>query len=61
MAPSRVPVRTDKAPLPPPFLSQAIVSGDLVFCSGQVGVNPSTGKMVEGPIQERTVRNCGRS
>ncbi|GAB1214616.1 YjgF-like protein [Aspergillus terreus] len=54
MAPSRVPVRTDKAPLPPPFLSQAIVSGDLVFCSGQVGVNPSTGKMVEGPIQERT-------
>ncbi|KAF9892231.1 hypothetical protein FE257_002008 [Aspergillus nanangensis] len=51
---NRTPVRTDKAPLPPPFLSQAMVVGDLVFCSGQLGVNPSTGKMVEGPIQERT-------
>ncbi|GKZ83914.1 hypothetical protein AnigIFM56816_009230 [Aspergillus niger] len=51
---TRIPIRTQKAPLPPPFLSQGIVVGDMVFCSGQVGVNPATGKMVEGSIQERT-------
>ncbi|RAK85709.1 YjgF-like protein [Aspergillus costaricaensis CBS 115574] len=51
---TRIPIRTQKAPLPPPFLSQGIVVGDMVYCSGQVGVNPTTGKMVEGSIQERT-------
>ncbi|KAF7586346.1 hypothetical protein BBP40_009042 [Aspergillus hancockii] len=53
--PNRTPVRSANAPAPPPFLSQAIVAGNMIYCSGQVGVNPSTGKMVEGPIQERTV------
>ncbi|PYH97429.1 YjgF-like protein [Aspergillus ellipticus CBS 707.79] len=52
--PSRVPIHTQKAPLPPPFLSQGIVVGDMVYCSGQVGVDPTTNKMVEGSIQERT-------
>ncbi|KAI9044254.1 L-PSP endoribonuclease family protein [Aspergillus affinis] len=51
---ARVSVSTDKAPLPPPFLSQGIVVGDVVYCSGQVGVNAATGKMVEGSIQNRT-------
>ncbi|PYI12039.1 YjgF-like protein [Aspergillus sclerotiicarbonarius CBS 121057] len=51
---ARIPIRTQKAPLPPPFLSQGIVVGDMAYCSGQVGVNPATGKMVEGSIQERT-------
>ncbi|KAF7182069.1 hypothetical protein CNMCM7691_001457 [Aspergillus felis] len=27
----------------------------MIYCSGQVGVDPTTGKMVEGPIQARTV------
>jgi len=54
---TRIPIRTQKAPLPPPFLSQGIVVGDMVYCSGQVGVNPATGKMVEGSIQERTVHH----
>ncbi|GAT25334.1 L-PSP endoribonuclease family protein [Aspergillus luchuensis] len=53
---TRIPIRTQKAPLPPPFLSQGIVVGDMVYCSGQVGVNPATGKMVEGSIQARTVQ-----
>lgn len=48
-------VSTNKAPLPPPFLSQGIVVGDIVYCSGQVGVDPATGKMAEGSIQNRTV------
>ncbi|PLB50593.1 L-PSP endoribonuclease family protein [Aspergillus steynii IBT 23096] len=51
---ARTAISTDKAPLPPPFLSQGIVVGGIVYCSGQVGVDPATGKMVEGSIQNRT-------
>ena len=49
-------VRTDHAPAP--FLgapySQAIRLGDLVFVSGQLPLDPRTGKMVGGTIQEQT-------
>jgi enamine deaminase RidA (YjgF/YER057c/UK114 family) len=55
MTESRSTVLTKGAPAPPPFLSQANIMGNFVFCSGQVGMNPETGKMVEGSIQERTV------
>ncbi|CAG8249075.1 unnamed protein product [Penicillium salamii] len=51
---ARVPVRTERAPLPPPFLSQGLVVGDVVYCSGQVGADPTTGTLVEGSIQNRT-------
>lgn len=27
----------------------------MVYCSGQVGVDPKTGKMVEGSVKDRTV------
>lgn len=30
--------------------SQAIVAGDLVFCSGQIPLDPATGQLVEGGI-----------
>jgi len=49
-------VRTDHAPAPfrgAPY-SQAIRLGDLVFVSGQLPLDPSTGRMVEGTIQEQT-------
>jgi 2-iminobutanoate/2-iminopropanoate deaminase len=51
-------VRTDAAPAPfqgAPY-SQAIVSGDLVFVSGQLGVDPASGQLVEGSIAEQTER-----
>lgn len=35
--------------------NQAIVSQGLVFCSGQLPVNPITGKLVDGGIKARTV------
>lgn len=54
MSATRIPVRTERAPLPPPFLSQGLIVGDVVYCSGQVGTD-SAGKMVEGSIQDRTV------
>jgi 2-iminobutanoate/2-iminopropanoate deaminase len=40
--------------------SQAIVTDDLVFCSGQVGLDPSTGELVSGGVEaeaERVIRN----
>ena len=49
-------VRTDQAPAPfqgAPY-SQGIVHGDLVFVSGQLGVDPSDGQVVEGGIAEQT-------
>lgn len=36
--------------------SQAIIAGDLLFLSGQIPLDPSTGQMVEGGIAERTHR-----
>lgn len=50
-------IKSTGAPAPPPFLSQAIQMGDFLFCSGQVGCRPDTGVLVEGSIQNRTVRS----
>ena len=36
--------------------SQAIHSGDLVFLSGQVPIDPKTGALVEGDISAQTER-----
>ncbi|MGH3015503.1 MAG: Rid family detoxifying hydrolase [Gaiellaceae bacterium] len=49
-------VRTEKAPAPfqgAPY-SQGIVAGDLVFVSGQLGIDPAGGHVVEGGIVEQT-------
>ena len=57
MAAKRV-IHTDKAPEPfqgAPY-SQGIVTGDLVFVSGQVAVDPATGDVVDGGIAEQTER-----
>jgi 2-iminobutanoate/2-iminopropanoate deaminase len=39
--------------------SQAIRSGDMVFCSGQLGIEPASGELVEGveAQAERALRN----
>jgi 2-iminobutanoate/2-iminopropanoate deaminase len=47
---------TDKAPKALGPYSQAIVSGDLVFCAGQVALDPKTGELVSGDIKEQTRR-----
>jgi 2-iminobutanoate/2-iminopropanoate deaminase len=36
--------------------SQAIVTGDLVFCSGQVGLDPATGELVSGGVEAEAAR-----
>jgi 2-iminobutanoate/2-iminopropanoate deaminase len=34
--------------------SQATRAGQFIFCAGQGGVDPTTGKLVEGGIREQT-------
>ena len=36
--------------------SQAVASEGLVFCSGQVGLDPATGRLVEGSVGDETRR-----
>ena len=36
--------------------NQAIVSGNLVFASGQIALDPITGQLVEGDVQAQTRR-----
>lgn len=53
-------VQTEKAPAAIGPYSQAVLSGGLLFCSGQIPIDPATGKMVEGGIEiqtERVLRN----
>ena len=48
--------QTDKAPKAIGPYSQAIVAGDLVFCAGQVALDPKSGELVSGDIREQTRR-----
>ncbi|KAF5511849.1 RutC family protein [Colletotrichum siamense] len=52
----RKPIITKEAPGPYPPLSQAMVHGGFVFCSGSIGMNPQTNSIVEGTIADRTTQ-----
>ena len=49
-------VKTEKAPAAIGPYSQGIRSGGFLFCSGQIPLDPSSGKMVEGDIKVQTER-----
>ncbi len=49
-------VSTVKAPAAIGPYSQAVSSGGFLFCSGQIPLDPATGKMVEGGIEAQTER-----
>jgi len=51
-------VRTDKAPAAVGPYSQAVITGNLVFCAGQIPLDPATGSVVSGGIEEQTRRVC---
>ena len=55
-------IATDNAPGAIGPYSQAIVSGSLVYTSGQIPLDPATGAMVEGDITlqaEQVMKNLG--
>jgi len=45
-------IRTESAPAPVGPYSQAIRSGELVFASGQIPLDPTSGQIVEGEIED---------
>lgn len=47
-ATSRRVIKTGKPPQGPSVFSPAIVAGELVFTSGQIGIDPKTSQLVEG-------------
>jgi len=47
-------IRTDRAPVPVGPYSQAIRVDNSVFTAGQIGLDPATGKLVDGGIQSQT-------
>lgn len=52
----RQPVSTSTAPAAIGPYSQAVRSGDMVFLSGQIPLDPATGKLVEGDITAQARR-----
>ena len=51
-------VKTDKAPAAVGPYSQAVITGNLVFCAGQIPLDPASGNVVAGGIEEQTRRVC---
>jgi 2-iminobutanoate/2-iminopropanoate deaminase len=56
MAPERKPIQTDEAPEPVGPYSQAVVANGVLYCSGQVPLDPATGELVDGGIAEQAER-----
>jgi len=49
-------VSTPEAPQPIGPYSQGVISGGLLFCSGQIALDPATGQIVEGDVAAQTER-----
>jgi 2-iminobutanoate/2-iminopropanoate deaminase len=47
-------VETKDAPAAIGPYSQAVIHGGLVYCSGQIPINPATGDLVDGSIEDQT-------
>ena len=47
-------IKTSKAPAPIGPYNQAILSGNTLYTSGQIAIDPSTGKLKVGTIEEET-------
>jgi 2-iminobutanoate/2-iminopropanoate deaminase len=56
MSLTRSTVSTEYAPAAIGPYAQAITAGDLVFCSGQIPLDPTTNQLVEGGIEAQTRR-----
>jgi 2-iminobutanoate/2-iminopropanoate deaminase len=53
----RRPIETEGAPAPIGPYSQAVVADGVLYCSGQVPLDPATGDLVDGGIAEQA-RRC---
>ena len=55
-APGKSAVSTEKAPAAIGPYSQAVHSGEMIYTSGQIALDPAIGQLVEGGIREQTIR-----
>ncbi len=51
-------IKTDKAPEAIGPYSQAVVSGNVVYTSGQIAINPETGNIEAQTIETQTEQVC---
>jgi 2-iminobutanoate/2-iminopropanoate deaminase len=49
-------IQTKDAPQPIGPYSQAVISGGLLFCSGQIAIDPETNEVVAGDVATQTER-----
>lgn len=49
-------IATDKAPCAIGPYSQAVRKGNMIFCSGQIPLDPASGELIDGDIAEQTHR-----
>ena len=49
-------VSSTEAPQPIGPYSQGVISGGLLFCSGQIALDPETGELVQGDVAAQTER-----
>lgn len=47
-------IETDQAPKPIGPYSQAVQFGELLFTSGQIAIDPKTGELLNGTIEDQT-------
>jgi len=47
-------IKTDKAPTPIGPYNQAVLSGNTLYTSGQIAINPKTGQLTSSSISEET-------
>ncbi|MFI5139283.1 MAG: RidA family protein [Sphingobacteriales bacterium] len=48
---------TQNAPRPNAFVPQAVIAGNLIFVSGTVGTDLSTGKLVTGGYEQQVIQS----
>ncbi len=46
-------IKTDKAPIPVGSYNQGVVANGLIFTAGQIAIDPSTGKLIDGSFKDR--------
>ena len=56
MANDKKPVQTNTAPKALGPYAQAIVAGGMVYCAGQIPLDPANGNIVSGGVAEQTER-----
>lgn len=53
---TKIVISTKNAPAPVGAYNQAIVTGNLIFVSGQIPLDPATGELIEGDFKARCKR-----